>query len=558
MGGRFFGRLFFRLGKAVLRMYRVILVDDEVLIREAVKNSIRWEELGYELAACCKNGMEARDFLEKEPVDLVVTDICMPYMDGMELSKYIYENHPSTKVLILSGYDDFQYAKQAIQYKVEEYLLKPVTAAELSSHLTALRETLDRQRKETTEYRQIKAQIQKNRLVIRSNALMHLMKFSMPEEDLLEELSANGIFLKKACYRVASVAIDLFENGQEGQKEREQSALMSFVVYNITEELVRKQGFGEVFQGAFAQTVILFESDAPEELQKSAPDLCRKIHTTVTEALHLPVTVGLGSVADSWKKIPASYRESQSALTCRYVLGDGQIIDIREIRQKNGSLPRLTDHIESLVMQIRLNRQAQIRETIEQIGGAIQSFFPDKEQVCLLLQQMMQNIHTRLEETEQLTDRFSEREEQLMRKLPEFSGFELLMAALDAYYSDLAVELEVQRNRSMRKPVVMALDYLNRHYDDPDLSLQTICQYLSISTSRFSAIFKDATGETFVEALTRIRMGHAKKLLAQTELKGYEVAEHVGYSDPHYFSICFKKATGMSPTEFAKERRGTQ
>ena len=128
-------------------MYRILLVDDEALIREAVSENVKWEEYGYELAGSCENGREALEFIEKNPVDVVLTDICMPYMDGMELSEKLSEGYPSIKIIILSGYDDFDYAKKAIKYGVKEYLLKPITAEEMGEALLALKAEMDKEKK---------------------------------------------------------------------------------------------------------------------------------------------------------------------------------------------------------------------------------------------------------------------------------------------------------------------------------------------------------------------------------------------------------------------------
>ena len=124
-------------------MYKVLLVDDEILVRQAISAKIQWNSLGFELTAHCENGRQAIEFLEKNPVDVVLTDIYMPHVDGMELSRYLYENFPQVQIIIFSGYGDFEYAKQALQYKVSEYILKPVTAKELSEVLGRTREKLD-------------------------------------------------------------------------------------------------------------------------------------------------------------------------------------------------------------------------------------------------------------------------------------------------------------------------------------------------------------------------------------------------------------------------------
>lgn len=129
-------------------MYKVLLVDDEILVRKAIGKKLEWNQLGFELVGDCENGKDAIEFVKEHPVDVVLTDICMPHIDGMGLSKWLYENCPQTTIIIFSGYSDFEYAKQALQYKVAEYILKPVTAKELSEVLTRIRKKLDGERKQ--------------------------------------------------------------------------------------------------------------------------------------------------------------------------------------------------------------------------------------------------------------------------------------------------------------------------------------------------------------------------------------------------------------------------
>lgn len=133
-------------------MYRVLLVDDEILIRNVISQSIKWLELGYVLAGTCKNGKEAVEFIKNHPVDVVLTDICMPYLDGMELTKFIFHNFNKINVIIFSGFNDFEYAKNAIRYKVKEYLIKPVTTCELSKTLISLKDQMDKKKEEDKKY----------------------------------------------------------------------------------------------------------------------------------------------------------------------------------------------------------------------------------------------------------------------------------------------------------------------------------------------------------------------------------------------------------------------
>ena len=191
-------------------MYRVLLVDDEALVREAISAKIRWEELGYELAGACKNGKEALEFIRQNPVDLLLTDICMPFMDGMELSRQVYTDFPQIHIVIFSGYNEFEYAKNAMKYRVEEYLLKPVTARELTDTLCSLKRKLDEERKEDESNRELQQEYRKNRSLVRAKALTNLVLGNKTMEEHRAELSEAGIELEAAAYEAASLEIDLY------------------------------------------------------------------------------------------------------------------------------------------------------------------------------------------------------------------------------------------------------------------------------------------------------------------------------------------------------------
>ena len=149
---------------------------------------------------------------------------------------------------------------------------------------------------------------------------------------------------------------------------------------------------------------------------------------------------------------------------------------------------------------------------------------------------------------------FSKREA-LLQQVTEQNSFDSAVELVRNHIGEIFQTLSDANSSSGQRQARLALDYIQKNYMDPDLSLNSICSYLNISTSYFSTIFKEMTGETFVESLTRIRMEKAKELLENTTLKNYEIAEKVGFSDPHYFGISFKKMTGKTPTEYAREKR---
>lgn len=225
-------------------MYRVILVDDEFLVREAVKETMDWGSRGFELRGCFQHGEDAMDYIRDNPVEVVLTDICMPYMDGLELSRLISREYPHICVVILSGYDNFEYAKQALKYRVREYILKPFSLEELGQALDGIREKLDQESRE-------RRRLLKNREVLKSKLLMRLICGNSSAAELEAELKSYGIALRGSKCMVA------VGDAEIRGEDKESAELLCFAVYNIAAEIIGRSGIGYVIQKLDHQLVFL-------------------------------------------------------------------------------------------------------------------------------------------------------------------------------------------------------------------------------------------------------------------------------------------------------------
>ena len=174
-------------------MYKALLVDDEALTREAISENIPWEKLGFELIASCENGRDAMERMKQAPPDLLLTDICMPYVDGIELARYVHENHPDTKTVIISGYDEFEYAKQAVRYQVMEYILKPITPTELTEVLFRVKESLDEKCEKNRTLKKLQGAYISNRPFLRGRFLNSLLRGNERPDGLEEKMTELGI-----------------------------------------------------------------------------------------------------------------------------------------------------------------------------------------------------------------------------------------------------------------------------------------------------------------------------------------------------------------------------
>lgn len=536
-------------------MYQILLVDDEALIREGVSENVPWEQYGYKLAGSCENGKEALEFIDKNEVDVVLTDICMPYMDGMQLSEELHEHYPDIKIIILSGYDEFEYAKRAIKYNVKEYLLKPITAMEMGEVLKKLKVELDSEREKENDLSQMKNNYYKGQMLLHSDALLNLIIGSKTEAESRKELETLGISIEAASYRVAVVELDIYAKADKLNEDvKKESALMAFVLYNISQEIVKQNQSGEVCQGKDHRTFILFHTNKPVEFRQTVKNICDEIIKQMNNMMQLAVNIGLGNYTTSMKDIYLSYEEAEEALEYHYVLGGNNIMEIDVIRseKEEADIEKILNRI---ILHMKENDGRKVEEDLQIMEDVFRDYTYDRRSIGTILQRVIDAIDDmiKISEVEEIPETF--KKEQILKSVLEACGLEEAIEILNAYCMEILSCLDNRKNIGGKKYAVLALDYIEKNYADCDLSLQSVCAYLNISTSRFSTIFKASTGTTFMEAVINTRMQKAKDLLTNTDLKNYEIADKVGFNDPHYFSIAFKKVTGKTPTEFSKEKR---
>ena len=538
-------------------MYKILLVDDEILVRDAIRENIDWEKLDCELIGDCENGKQAVEFVKTYEVDIVLTDILMPYMDGMELSHFLHDNYPDILIVIFSGFGEFEYAKKAIQYNVSEYMLKPVTAMELTKVIENMKEKLDSRKKEQRKMEsltQVSQDYHKNANVIRSKALDCLVKCTRDVQVSLDELERMGITFQAASYRVAVFDIDTYsEMYQMDMDKQQESALMAFVLFNVGDEIVVREKAGVVYQEGNNRVCIIFAGNRTKEFSESIHRICHEIQKKVKEVIGLETSIGIGSWVRSPYELIYSYRLAAKAIDYRYLLGGNLLFDMEEKKTDNSIF--LMKDLETLTEAIKSGDRRLMEETLGQIETEIKSALVEKSYACIYLQQVIRAIGNTCQSLSEEPEKIVAQREALLKAVTEQRMFSQAAALVEKYAQEVFDALQELNSSSGQRQGMLAMDYIQKNYMDPCLSLNSICSYLNISTSYFSTIFKEMTGETFIEVLTRVRMEKAKELLENTTMKNYEIAEKVGFSDPHYFGISFKKITGKTPTEYAREKR---
>lgn len=533
-------------------MYKAILVDDESIIRNAISTTIDWNKFNFELVDTCQNATQAIEILKHTHIDLIITDICMPHMDGLELSSYVYNNYPDTSIVIISGYDDFNYAKAAIRYNVTEYLLKPVTADEFSQILLKLKNTLDEKTKKEDYINKIKQIYDENLSNIKNRFFANLIVPNSMSADYisqkLEEFQPN----LDGPYYCCAIFEALPQKSEDGTS-MPLDALSYFSLFSTAKDIITSMKAGEVIQDSGNVTIAYFSADTMTKVRDISANLCSEIHSLATKLLSIRLNISIGKPVFSLHKLSVSYQSAQALKENFFLSGNNRIINYSEYKNDNKFAPiNRTEWTNNILMCIKKNQMDELDFLIEKFIELLKQHHMSRPKAILDIQSVILSIMNFLEQSLFNTDEILNDEQHLLDALASDEPLNDIDECMKTFCHKAAATIHTKHEDYNQNQANLALTFIKENYNNPDLSLADICSHLGMSTSRFSSVFKTNTGETFVEALTRMRMEAAKELMIQTNLKSYEIAEKVGFTDSHYFGIAFKKYSGMTPTEFIK------
>lgn len=534
-------------------LYRIMLVDDEEEVRKAIIRKMDWEQLGFIMVGDAENGEDALEKIEQMEPDVVMTDIRMPYMDGLTLTARIREKYPSIKILIFSGYDDFEYAKEAIKLNAAEYILKPVNGEELAAILKRIRISLD----EEIEQRRNISTLRENYLsslpILRELFLNDLVRRTTDVDSVVSKLQEYGIDILNARKWLAAV-IHVEQMEKTGNQVLSQhQELIPISVRGIVEDYLRSFCRFAIFNSADGITVIaaVDEKNTETGLSNLLNDICKESR----RMLEVSITIGVGQSCDTLQEIGRSYKTAVDALGYRAIVGGGKTIYINDMEPVSRGKLQLDDKSEAeFTAAIKFGPRELIDEVVRNLSARMEDakVHARQHQVYMLsivncmirlMQQYDLNMADMFDSENQYTDIMDgiyRREEFADRIIP------------IAYRMNEALNRE--RDNTTKKVIRKAKEYIREHYSNQELSVEMICRHLHMSPAYFSTVFKKETGQTYINYLTEVRLEKAVKLLNETDDKTYMIAQKVGYQEQNYFSYVFKKRYGVSPTKY----RGTQ
>ncbi len=543
-------------------MLKIFLAEDEVIVRETIKRMIPWEDLGVELVGEAADGEMALPLLLRQKPDLLITDIKMPFMDGLTLAKVAKKEIPGLKVVILSGYDDFNYAKQAINIGVEDYLLKPITKNALIERLTEIRSRYEHEKTQKEYYEKFHREMQAYEKNSSRDFFEALVSGSMDMMEIYRRSEKLGLDIVAEAYNVLIFTMNCeedFSGQREGYSEWEAESL------ELLEEFFSENTSAMLFRcNIFSYGVLIKgQKETIEENTRSCVSEIQRIFDRKEQKRQW--FVAAGEPVERLSQIQKSYYSASRAFSQRYLYDENILYydEMASMEKKN-----VTEDDSTYLQKVDVNalnpailQKFLSNGLLEETENFVKDYFyaigQEPLESLVFRNYVTLNVRfsvmsflkeigcdTRTLEQEDTEDVLSESSKSL----------ENAIAYAEKIISQ-AIALRDQnsgnKNRSILKT---AVDFIDSHYMEEDMSLNKAANAANVSANHFSALFSQNMGQTFIEYLTNLRMNKAKEYLRCTSMRSSEIAGEIGYKDAHYFSYLFKKTQGMTPSDYRKAR----
>lgn len=533
---------------------KVFLVEDEMVIRRGIKNSIDWEKEGYIFCGEASDGELAYPMIIKEKPDILITDIRMPFMDGLELCKLVKKELPNIKILILSGYDEFDYAKEAICLGVTEYLLKPISSGKLLEALNGVSESIRREKEDKDLVRKYMEEMRENTEHEKQKFFEQMIAGNLSMADALETGEKYEMNLSAGMY---NLLLFRFTLGEENRKSGELLGEAEYAIEKLTERLE----YVFEFQRGVEGWAFLLMADNEEQMSERVKELSKDLEEIMKNYSTIAYFGGIGQPVARLRELEESFREAERALAARFTMELNRIISVEDIRMAQ-NVDTLDDieitsfgEIEKTrtMLEKFLNNGAE--DEIDEFVDVYINELPEENLKSVLMRQyIIMDAYIVMmsfcEKFEGIEGEMQAQSEELKNSMKTIQTLEEIKNYIRMLLKKIIGVRDTISGRRYSDIIEIAKDQIRKTYMSDEISLNTIAAEVGMSPSYFSSIFSKEMGKTFVEYLTEIRMDRAKELLMCSSMKTSEIGYEVGYKDPHYFSYIFKKTQNCTPKEF--------
>lgn len=532
-------------------MYRLLLVDDEMTILQGMNKVIPFESLGFTVVGNMANGLEAFQKCEELRPDLVITDIRMPMMDGLTMCREIRKLLPMTRFVILSGYDDFEYAQQAIDAKVMKYLLKPISSAKMICALQEIKESMDQELLEHQDAAKIQKLFEQSLPFMRENVLCSLIMDETSAAEKMSNIQDYGISLSAEKYILALAQI-ANESKSIEMSGLQNTSMLRLAVRNIANEVVTDMGNVHLFGFDQKMAMLFLGEGADMDMVNETMEKIEQLKKTVSYYLKADLAVGISAPCSQLEQLPRSKEQAVTALQQSLFGGAEEIIlysDMKTLDTAQATVDRRI--LNELGNAVKICDDNQAYAIIEQLVEQMQQIMLNSDSMRLFLMDIiLELLHIIHEEN---VDIDLNKQNKFVRDILSYQWNTCPSASqvrdeLKKMCSQVMSAIDMNRISAQKKAIVRALEYMKAHFCEENMTLERIAHEVYLSKSHFSMIFKKETQKTFHQMLNEMRMEKAMQLLLSTNMKNFQIAEQVGISDSNYFSYAFKRHFGCSPS----------
>jgi two-component system response regulator YesN len=524
-------------------MYKVFLVEDEIVVREGIRNNIPWEQTPYSLVGEAPDGEMALSMIQDIKPDILITDIRMPFMDGLTLSRIVKKTLPWIKIIILSGHDEFEYAKEAISVGIEEYLLKPVSSQDMRKALDKIARRIDDEKENLLSIENLKAQVRSSADMLRDKWLFDFMNGRIPAVEAIEQGREFGIDLLARSYLVLVAEV-------VGSMEKD---VQLIPVKVISRSILEKHANSAWFQEKEKCFVILLRKISNND-EESAYTIAQSLKYEIERDTECKVMIGIGNEAQRIGEVAKSYSVARKIVNRGIAQGLSLIADNSLLpRDEAGPDSSPLFNIDGDIFLTRLKYAAKkdVDSIIQEYTKMLGDDFSENYLFIVFI----------LGEIIVAASKIVEALGGDIRKIAPYSlnheDIQYIVSSREIFFEKVKSLLyavieyrDAHTAGRYQSVIVKAREYIDRNFASADISLYSTASNVGISPNHLSTVFAQETGENFIEYLTRIRIEKAKQLLRETAMKNADIASETGFNDPHYFSHIFKKNTGLSPREY--------
>lgn len=545
-------------------MLKIFLAEDEVIVRETIKRMIPWEELGFELVGEAADGEMALPLLIRQKPDLLITDIKMPFMDGLTLAKLAKKELPELKIVILSGYDDFNYAKQAINIGVEDYLLKPITKNALIERLSEIRSRYEHEKTQKEYYEKFQREMQAYEKNSSRDFFEALVRGSMDMMEVYKKAEKLGVDIVAEAYNILIFTMNSeedFSGQKEGYSEWEAESL------EMLEEFFSGHPSAMLFRSNIFSYGVLLKGQK-ESIKEITKECVGKIQGILKrKESKREWFLAVGQPVERLSQIKKSYHTASRAFSQRYLYVENILYyDEMEMMEHRSGQADTNDNAYLKKVDVNALNPAILQKFLsngiqEETENFVKNYFyaigQEPMESLVFRNYVILNVRfsviTFLKglgcDTEGMEP---ENTEEILAESGK--NIESAIAYAEKMVSQAITIRDQNSGNKNRSILKTAVDFIESHYMEEEISLNTVANVANVSANHFSALFSQNMGQTFIEYLTSLRMNKAKELLRCTGMRSSEIAGEIGYKDAHYFSYLFKKTQGMTPSDYRKVR----